>query len=150
MHKLFRLAILSCMFMVSFFCAHNLLATSPNVVISQIKAGNKSSDRLIEIYNNSANSVDITGWCLLYRPPNVTSGFIKIGCFSKGETTSARSFIKPYSYALVAPTKLGVEFEYDIPIDVGVGLGDGLKGSVYLVNRYDSASSIGDVVDMVG
>ena len=70
MNRLYVIVLILVSVVISLLIAQPTFAISPNIVISQIKAGNSSSSRLVEIYNNSNNSVDITGWCLKYSSPS--------------------------------------------------------------------------------
>ena len=113
-------------------------AISPSVVISQIKAGNSSTSRLVEIFNNSNSSVDITGWCLQYSSPSNAS-LTSLGCFASLDT-SIHIVINSGSYALLASSQTGLSADI-LLID---GLGAGTSGHVYLFDN------VGNEVDRVG
>jgi len=139
MHKLNVLAFIFCSLIIVVLSSYPLGALSNNLVISQIKVGNSSSNRLIEIYNNSVEPIDITGWCLYYSSPNNTLPYTNLGCIV-GSNPSTYEFITGRSYILFASTQPGITAD----ITVSSGLGNGTSGHAYL---YDSS---GNEVDRVG
>lgn len=124
---------------LSTLIVNNLQATSiSSVVISQIKAGNSATNRLVEIYNNSDLPIDISEWCLYYSPPNDTKPYIELGCFVNSNPNIHKMF-KSHTYALFASSQIGY---YDI--ELTSGLGTGASGHVYLMD------SAGNIIDSVG
>ena len=139
MNRLYVFVLIFVSVIISLLISQPAFAISPNVVISQIKAGNSSTSRLVEIYNNSNNSVDITGWCLKYSSPSNTSPYINLGCFVNADS-SVHVFIEAGSSALLASTQTGLSAD----IVITEGLGTGTSGHVYLINN------LGVEVDRVG
>jgi len=139
MHKLYILFLVVFSITLSMINAQSLHATSSNIVISQIKVGNSSSSRLIEIYNNSKTSIDISGWCLKYSSPSNTTPYTNLGCFI-GLNPSIHVYISPGSFALLASVQMGISAD----VTLTEGLGSGTSGHVYLIDN------IGNEVDRVG
>ena len=139
MYKLYVFVLVLSSILTSLFITQPIYAISQNVVISQIKIGNSSVSRLVEIYNNSNTSVDITGWCLKYSSPSNTSPYINLGCFVNSDS-SVHMFIGAGSYALLASTQTGLSAD----IILSEGLGSGTSGHVYLTDNQ------GIEVDRVG
>lgn len=121
--------------------AHATQASS--VVISQVQAGNKSSSRLIELYNTTDQPVDITGWCVRYvaetAPVSLSGSTSMRACFNADSATQ-HLILPARAYILVGATQLGVSADF-MMIE---GLGSGPSGKVYLVNAQQG------VVDMFG
>jgi hypothetical protein len=84
-------------------------AASAPIVITQIQAGGSGAAlyETVHLYNNSAEEVDITGWCLA----NKTS--VKFACFTDETDESLRFFLPPYSYATVGSTALAAYLNED-------------------------------------
>jgi hypothetical protein len=139
MYKLYGFVMVFSSMLMSLIIMYPLQAISPNVIISQIKAGNSSTSRLVEIYNNSNFPVDITGWCLKYSSPSNTTPYTNLGCFDSTDL-SVRIFIRAGSFALLASTQTGLTAD----IVITEGLGTGISGHVYL------ADNLGVEVDRVG
>ena len=141
MHKLYYCTFVAVSVILSILFANDIFAIpSTNIVISQIKAGNKSNSRFIEIYNNSPDDIEITDWCLYYSSPSDTTPYTELGCFNS-ISADAHRFLKTHSFALIAPISVG---DSNIIIDAEQGLGNGTSGHVYLMN------SLGNEVDRVG
>ncbi len=139
MHKLYMVVLGVVSVLLALFFAHPCGAVSDNVVISQIKAGNSSISRLVEIYNNSVSPVDITGWCLFYSSPSNTSPYTGLGCF-ENSNPSVHVFINASSFALLASSQAVLRADMELI----AGLGSGTSGHVYL---KDVA---GNEIDRVG
>lgn len=139
MHKLYVFVLGVVAALTSLLFAQSCYAISPNVVISQIKVGNSTASRLVEIYNNSNAPVDITDWCLLYSSPNNTSPYNSLGCF-ESSNPSVHVFIRARSFALLASTQTGQKADMELTS----GLGTGASGHVYLMNGF------GNEIDRVG
>ncbi len=139
MYKLYVFVLVLCSILLSLFITQPIYAISPNIVISQIKAGNSSTSRLVEIYNNSNSSVDITGWCLKYSSPSNTLPYTNLGCFVNSDP-SIHIFINAGSFALLASIQTGLMAD----IILTEGLGTGTSGHVYLTDN------LGNEIDRVG
>jgi hypothetical protein len=139
MYKLYVFVLVLSVILLTLFVTQPIYAISQNVVISQIKVGNSSVSRLVEIYNNSNTSVDINGWCLKYSSPSNTSPYTNLGCFVNSDS-SVHMFIGAGSYALLASTQTGLSAD----IILSEGLGSGTSGHVYLTDNQ------GIEVDRVG
>lgn len=139
MHKLYVFALLPITLLVSLLTVQYSHAISTNLVISQIRAGNSATNRLIEIYNNSDVPVDITSWCLYYSSPSNTFSSPNLGCFENANL-SVHIFINARSFALLASAQTGLLAD----IVLTSGLGSGVSGHVYLMD------SAGNEVDRVG
>jgi len=139
MHKLYVFAFFITTTIVSLLIMQSTQAISGNLVISQIKVGNSSTARLVEIYNNSGLPVDITNWCLYYSTPSNATPFTILGCFDD-PNPSIRIHIKANSYALLASSQLAMSSD----IVLSAGLGNGVSGHVYLIDNYNKE------VDRVG
>lgn len=106
------------------------------IVISQVKAGNVSAPRLIEIQNVLQQDVDITNWCVFYATK--TTQF-EVACF---ETTNPAShiFLPVGKTLLLASLQLEIEPHKVIE----EGLGNGVNGAVYITNAQQ------EIIDAVG
>ena len=139
MNRLYVIVLILVSVIISLLIAQPSFAISLNVVISQIKAGNSSTSRLIEIYNNSNTAVDMTGWCLKYSSPSNTTPYTNLGCFVNADP-SVHIFIGAGSFALLASAQTGLSAD----IAITEGLGTGTSGHVFLINN------LGVEVDRVG
>ncbi len=139
MHKVNAFALVISVFIVSFLLTKPSFATSSNIVISQVKVGNSTTSRLVELFNNSENVVDITNWCLYYSSPNNTSPYTNLGCYNSA-TSSIHELINPKSFTLVASAQTGSLTD----IVLTAGLGSGTSGHVYLTDN------LGKEIDRVG
>lgn len=137
MHKLFLLAGLITLFVAFVLNVQHVTAVSQNVVISQIKAGNSASSRLVELYNNSSFAVDVTNWCVYYTPPSDSSR-TNVGCFVDTDP-KLHIFLPGHSFALLASTQTGISA--DIVLNLGLGTGSG--GHVYLINHDNEVDRVG-------
>lgn len=139
MHKLNLLAYVTCITLISIIFSCPLKAISGSLMISQVKIGNSSTSRLVEVYNNSAESVDITGWCLHYHSPTDVFVSPALGCFN-GTSSAYHQFIAAKSHILLTSIQTGLGSD----ISLVPGLGSGSGGHVYL---YDGN---GVEIDRVG
>lgn len=139
MYKLYGFALFAIILVFSLLNIQSARAVSPNIVISQIKAGNSGASRLIEIYNNSDMPVDITGWCLNYSTASDTPVTPSPGCF-EGATVADHVFMNARSYALLASSQTGLKADMVLT----AGLGSGTSGHVYLTDGG------GNEIDRVG
>lgn len=108
--------------------------TSPGgVVISQVQAGDVSEKRFVELYNNTDEPVDITGWCLRYVSDTASLSYggttSMRACFTSGSSIQ-HLVLSARSYILIASSQLGISSDYVL----SSGLGSGPSGKVYLVN----------------
>lgn len=114
-----------------------------DILITQIRPANASTARLVELYNNSDISVDITDWCVHYSaansaPSSSVSTDNQRSCFTT-EDVSERLFLEPRSHMVVAANMSG--FTGDFPMTGG--LGSGSAGHAFITN---SSKEIKDVV----
>lgn len=111
--------------------------SSEKIVISQVQVGNVSSSRLVELYNNGMEPVDVTDWCVRY----VTASGVATNrvCFTAAAPTQ-RLILPPASYILIGSVQLNSEADY-VMIE---GLGNGSAGSVYVVDQ------LGQSIDIFG
>jgi hypothetical protein len=81
-------------------CVTPTHASSASILITQVRAGSQlsASEEAIVLYNNSANQVDVTGWCL----SNKTNS--PFACFTPASATE-RYAIPAYSYASIVSSK---------------------------------------------
>lgn len=101
-------------------------AISSNVVISQVQVGDVNSSRLIELFNNSENDVDTTGWCV-YRSSASNATLTTIGCLT--DSNPAVHILFPSKTHMLFATSLFF-VNFDMPISVT--LGNGTSGHVYV------------------
>lgn len=114
-----------------------------SVVISQVQAGNKSSSRLVELYNNSDQPVDITGWCVRYvaeTAPVALNGSTSMRVCFNPDLISQHIVLPAREHVLVGASQLGIVADF-MMIE---GLGTGLSGKVYIVDALQN------IVDMFG
>lgn len=126
-----------------YFGARVQATTSGGVVISQVQAGNASSSRLIEIYNNSDQPVDVTGWCVRYVSASAVLSFASSSvraCFATA-TAAQRLVVPERSYVVIGSSQLGLA---GADMMMSEGLGSGPSGKVYVTNGE------GQVVDVFG
>ena len=115
------------------------------VVISQVKTGNSSTARLVELYNNSNEDIDVTGWCVYYASgtanPVSTMGASDVrACFEDNPVDlSERLLLPAYEYLLIAANLGDVSGDFVM----SGGLGSGSTGHVFVV---DNNKQIQDVL----
>lgn len=140
MHKRYCLVLLFSAIVTTLLVAQPSYAASQDVVLSQIKTGNSSTSRLVEIYNNSDSDVNITGWCLYYSAAsNSLSSRAQIGCFTDSNP-AINIFLPARAFALLASSQTGIEADKLLM----AGLGTGTSGHVSLMD------SSGQEIDRVG
>lgn len=120
MHKLISLALLVCTLISLSILSADALASG--VVISQVQTGNlnggSKSEELIELYNNSDNDVDVTGWCMNYGNTGSTtptrSDFV---CVNHTEPRAGNYVFLPQRSSVLLISKVYSEtypdFKYD-------------------------------------
>ena len=106
------------------------------IVISQLKVGNVSAPRLIEIHNSSLENVDITNWCVFYATKTTQAEII---CIEALDPTT-HIFLPAGGALLLASSQLEIEPHRFIE----EGLGNGVNGAVYITNAQQ------EIVDAVG
>ena len=98
--KSIKLLVSLCLVFQSFFfiTATTTSALGSGVVIAQILAGNSgaATQELVTLYNNSAQAVDVSGWCLKNKNNDV------IGCIES--SANVKLFIPAYQSAKLAST----------------------------------------------
>lgn len=125
--QLVRVGLIVALLVSQFAAMPVVSAATTGVVISQVQAGNSSSSRLIEVYNNSDQPVDITGWCARYVTASSSSAR---ACFN-GSAAGQHLLLAERSYLLIGSSQLtGVRADYAM----AEGLGTGTSGAVQLVN----------------
>lgn len=139
MHKLYLALIFISIGFCSALITENSYAVSQNLVISQAKVGNSSSARLIELFNNSDQPVDITDWCLQYSSPSNTAPYSDIKCFTSPDSIT-RIFIRPKSPIILTYS----QSVYPGDFLFTAGLGTGTSGHIYLFDKD------GNEIDRVG
>lgn len=118
--------------LIFLFAGNTAAALNNGVVISQVQVGDISSPRLIEIYNNTDEPIDITGWCL-YHSSASDKTKTKLVCF-EDINPSVHLLLRARSYALIGSSQLG--FNVDLLLDKSLGSLTG--GHVYIVDSVDS------------
>lgn len=104
------------------------------VVISQVQAGSQSSSRLVELYNNSDEPVNITGWCLRYASAGGSTDEER-ACFT-GSSSIENLVLGARSYLLIGSAQLKKDSVYiDSDFLMVGGLGGGASGRVYLIDE---------------
>lgn len=112
-------------------------AQSAQVVFSQIRPGNISSPRLIELYNNGDVPVDVTGWCVYYVTASTST---EVVCFDTGDPT-VHVLLPVRGYIVMVSEQMGFAAA---DLFIHEGLGNGVNGALRLVNET------GDVIDAIG
>lgn len=134
MHKLFVALFFISIFLGSVFVVQNVGAVSQNVVISQVQVGQSTISRLVELYNNSDEPVDITGWCLFYRSVSYGDA-IELVCFDSIDTAT-HLILAARSYVLVGSDEFGKPA--DFMMEAGMGYytdSSGRGGHVYISDK---------------
>ncbi len=139
MRKRFVVAMLAGLFVVFGLCAKDAAAISPNLVFSQVKPGNSTSPRIIELYNNAAVPTEVGGWCTYYVSPANTTPYTKLWCFDETNPL-IHVFLPAHAFVLSSSTQTALESD----IALLLGLGNGTSGHVYLKDKS------GNEVDRVG
>lgn len=103
------------------------------IVISQVYVGDKTSPRLIEIYNNTTHEIDVTNWCVRYA--TASSGFVTTAtsvraCFTAA-TPAERLYMAPSAYIVIGAGQLALPTDYVMT----EGLGSGVSGKVYVTDN---------------
>ncbi|MDB5165700.1 MAG: hypothetical protein JWM00_590 [Candidatus Saccharibacteria bacterium] len=118
-----------------------IMSQQSGVVISLVQtrsAGGNASDELIELYNNSDSTIDVTDWCLKRASATGTS-YTKLVCIT-GEQTGKefRVMLPPRSYVLAVSTVsslAGFDFKFT------AGLTD-TGGRIALFNHLDQKQDL--------
>lgn len=115
------------------FVENTKAAEGGGIIISQVYVGDKTSPRLVELYNNTDEPIDITSWCLRYVSASAElsygSNSSMRACF-KSESITQHLILSARSYLLVGSSQLTISTDYLMT----EGLGSGSSGKVYLVN----------------
>jgi len=136
MHKLFLYAIIFIFLFISVILIKPTAAISETIVISQVQLGDSSSasNEFIEIYNNSLNDIDITGWCLYYASANSILIGNKLVCFTT-ESDAVHLFLPVNSYLfsisnqfLINKPSLNSDFRFSATLS-------GTAGHIRLVDK---------------
>lgn len=133
MHKRLMMVMLvtvAIQFIINVFYGQTVFGTSPNVVISQLKAGNSSTSRMIELYNNAPEPTEVTGWCLYYSSPSNTAPHTKLGCFDEPNDL-IHLFLPAHSYVLATSSETNIQSDMLLVL----GLGNGTSGHVYVRDK---------------
>jgi len=138
MHKLYKLVIFTSL-LLTIFISNNSDAISQNLLISQVKVGDSTTSRLIEMYNNSDSPYEVSGLCIYYSTPKNAIPYVSVGCFND-PNPAVHMFVRARSFLLAASIQTG------IPADMILvpGLGTGASGHVYLMDK------LGKEIDRVG
>ncbi len=136
-----RVGILFLVLLLNVIFSRALFASA--VVISQIKAGNSSAPRLIELYNNTENAVDVTDWCVYYASAASNPAISQTtpnerACFHTTQATQ-RLVLPARSYIVVSANITGLTGDFTMT----EGLGSGSSGHVFIA---DAGKAIQDIV----
>ncbi len=121
---------------LSVFITQSSQAISSNVIISQVQLGNATSanNEFIQIYNNSANDVEITNWCLYYASASSTQHGNKLTCFVVDDASlhiylpgHASAFAVSNQYVIAGPN-LGSDFKFSATLS-------GVAGHIRLIDN---------------
>ena len=129
MHKLYLALFIFSVCLLSIFVGQNSYAISQNLVISQVQIGNVSNSRLIELYNNSDESIDITGWRLWQSSASDKTKNELI--YFNTINTSVHLILNARSYLFIGSAQLGLEADFSL--DKGIGLASG--GHIYITDK---------------
>lgn len=127
----FYAALLSVIGLLFLFTNNIVFALNNGIVISQVQVGDISSPRLIEIYNNTDEPIDITGWCL-YHSSASDKTKTKLVCFEDANP-AVHLLLRARSYALVGSSQL----EIDVDLLLEKSLGGATGGHVYIIDNKD-------------
>lgn len=120
MHKLFSWALLVCTLISLSILSADALASG--VVISQVQTGNinggSKSEELIELYNNSDEDVDVTGWCMNYgNAGSMSPTRSEFACINHTEPRDGNYVFLPQKSSILLISKVYSEaypdFKYD-------------------------------------
>lgn len=136
------LVLLLAVLCVPFKLAHAQESNS-KLLITQVRPGDKSTARLIELYNNSDAVLDITGWCVYYSaaasvPATSMTTVNERACFATSDI-SERLLLPARSYLVIAASI--PDFEDDFTMTEG--LGRGTAGHVFIA---DNTKTVHDVL----
>jgi hypothetical protein len=99
------------------------------VIISQVQIGDVSSSRLIEVYNNTDESIDITNWCV-YHSSASDKTKTKLVCFTDSNP-DVHLILRARSYMLVSSAQL-IDTSGDFVMTDGLGGVSG--GHIFIVD----------------
>ncbi len=116
---------------------------SQNIVIAQIYPGATgiATQEFVEIYNNSASPVDITGWCAYYASSN-NSVTTKPGCLSAPDS-STKLWLRAGGYALFVSNEYKTAHE----VTADVSFAGGMSADGGHVRLFDAS---GTEIDRLG
>lgn len=139
MHKLYvGVLFITLCIIGSLIQGEDVRATSQSIVISQIQVGNvaSASNELVEIYNNSDTSVNITDWCLYYASASSLTVGSKLTCFTTGGS-DIHVFLPARSYAVAISSQFATTnptFGSDARFSLALS---GTAGHIRLLNKQN-------------
>jgi hypothetical protein len=128
MRKLYVLALVFSSMVICGLASQPITATAGSVVISQVQIGDVSSSRLVEIYNNTNDSIDVTNWCVYHSSASAKT-INKLACFYDSDAT-VHLVLRSKSHALIGSAQLGITGD----LTMAKGLGGVSGGHVYIVD----------------
>lgn len=115
MHKLHIIILLIILSLGFVFFSENTFAISVDVVISKVQLGDENSakNELIELFNNSDSTIDITGWCVNYQSSSLSE--YKLVCLDSSDIGAHLFLPSQASLLLVSDNFLlsNEDFGYD-------------------------------------
>lgn len=125
MHKLYIVTFVVTVF-IAIAMSTMVAAVSQDIVISQVQVGNSSTSRLVELYNNSPEPVDITNWCV-YHSSATDKTKDRLACFTS-PNPQTHIILEGLSSVLLGSDELGIESD----LAMSSGLGGVTGGHVYV------------------
>lgn len=119
---------------LSIFAETAQASQGSGVAITQVQAGDVSEERFVELYNNTDEPVDITGWCLRYVSGSSEvlsySGATSMRACFTADSSIQHLLLPARSYILIASSQTGLQADYEL----AGGMGVGSSGKVYVVD----------------
>lgn len=137
-----------CGFIGAIFSPNIVHASNASPVISSVQTGASAAatQEYISVYNNSAVSIDVTGWCVVYSSSSDATQ-TTLGCLNAPDT-STKIWLSSHSYFTAGSNEFvaaHVGFTPDITFNSGMAA---TGGHVKLIDAHDTKNKI--EVDRVG
>jgi hypothetical protein len=88
----------------SIFCAPNVWAISPSIVIESYRvAGTKSTDEYVELYNPTGVAIKITGWQLARKSASGQTKYLLVSTFPAAQINPGESLIVGHLDSVESP-----------------------------------------------